>query len=147
MDIEIALKTIGDWISKETESRKYPIGELLELSESLQALKSEIARQSVKSEEVQRAIGDLLDMKEHWCADSTDNDAISIDLAITALKAYQPWVSVEDRLPTKDDADDHWQILAYSEGLQQSTICLWYHIIGDNVTTHWRGNVEPPKGE
>ena len=48
MDIESALKTIGDWISKETESRKYPKGEIIELSESLQALKSEIARQSVK---------------------------------------------------------------------------------------------------
>ena len=49
-----------------------------------------IARQSVTSEDVQRAIGDLLDMKEHWCADSTDNDAISIDLAIAALQQYQP---------------------------------------------------------
>lgn len=52
-----------------------------------------IARQSVKSEEVAEAIGDLLDMKEHWCADSTDNDAISIDLAITALQDYQPTIS------------------------------------------------------
>jgi len=46
MDIESALKNIGDWISKETESRKYPKGELLEISESLQTLKNEIARQS-----------------------------------------------------------------------------------------------------
>ena len=51
MDIESALKTIGDWISKETESRKYPKGELLELSESLQVLKSAIARQSVNPAE------------------------------------------------------------------------------------------------
>ena len=51
MGIESALKNIGDWISKETESRKYPKNELLELSESLQALKAEIARQSVKSED------------------------------------------------------------------------------------------------
>ena len=51
MNIESALKTIGEWISKETELRKYPKGELLELSESLQALKSAIARQSVKSED------------------------------------------------------------------------------------------------
>lgn len=40
MDIEKSLKTIGDWISKETELRKYPKSELLELSESLQALKA-----------------------------------------------------------------------------------------------------------
>lgn len=46
MDIESALKNIGDWISKETELRKYPKSELLELSESLQVLKSAIARQS-----------------------------------------------------------------------------------------------------
>ena len=56
MDIERALKNIGDWISKETESRKYPKSELLELSESLQALKAAIARRSVKSEEVESAI-------------------------------------------------------------------------------------------
>lgn len=50
MDIEKALKTIGDWISRETELRKYPKGELLELSESLRKLKVAIARQSVKNE-------------------------------------------------------------------------------------------------
>lgn len=49
MDVERSLKNIGDWISKETESRKYPKGELLELSESLQALKAEIAHQSIAS--------------------------------------------------------------------------------------------------
>lgn len=39
-----------------------------------------------KDTAIKIAIGDLLDMKEHWCADSTDQDAISIDLAIDALR-------------------------------------------------------------
>jgi hypothetical protein len=52
MNSESALKNIGNWIAKETESRKYPKCELLELSESLQALKDAIDRQSVTDEDV-----------------------------------------------------------------------------------------------
>ncbi|MFA7200566.1 MAG: hypothetical protein WC098_04030 [Bacteroidales bacterium] len=66
---------------------------LVHCDNMLDLIDDAIARQSVKSEEVAEAIGDLLDMKEHWCADSTYNDAISIDLAITALQAYQPTIS------------------------------------------------------
>ena len=72
MNIEKALKTIGDWISRETELRKYPKGELLELSESLQKLKVAIARQSVKSEDVAEAIEEMAQAsdREHYSQDS-----------------------------------------------------------------------------
>ena len=73
-------------------------------------------------EAVQRAIGDLLDMKEHWCADSTDNDAISIDIAITALRQYQKptdakiiqateWIESYRTVEEKDwqDQDPEWR--------------------------------------
>ena len=72
---------------------------LVHCDNMLDLIDDAIARQSVKSEEVAEAIGDLLDMKEHWCADSTDNDAISIDLAITALQAYQADVTHWKPLP------------------------------------------------
>ena len=104
MSIESALKTIGDWISKETESRKYPKSELLELSESLQALKAEIARQSVKSEEVESAIERfqkrsnnaraIQDNGDFGCVDMETWEKYQgiiedCDLAITALQACQ----------------------------------------------------------
>lgn len=103
-------------------------------------------RQSVKSEDVQRAIGDLLDMKEHWCADSTDNDAISIDLAIAALQAYQPWVSVDDRLPELDDALC-LMVFTWSEKNKELEVQHWRHVQYDPDTTHWCPLPEPPKGE
>jgi hypothetical protein len=103
-----------------------------------------IARQTT-SEEVAEAIEDLTILSKMW--KEIGQPTKEIDLAITALQAYQPWIPVSERLPEKEDADENGHILAYSEGLQRSTICLWYHIIGDNVTTHWRENVEPPKGE
>ena len=112
MDIESALKTIGDWISKETESRKYPKSELLELSESLQALKSEIARQSAEdknvptSEEVAEAIEWQESEKEsaqndweragaEWrmepgAQEQHDERMASFDLAIQALRQMAP---------------------------------------------------------
>lgn len=124
---------------------------------------AEIAHQSVKSEEVQEAIEWQVSLKGYhqnkwekaepeWQqepgAQAQHNEMImAIDLAITALQAYQPWVPCSERMPKESDADKNGHILAYSVGLQRSTICLWYHIIGDNTTTHWRRNIEPPKGE
>lgn len=85
---------------------------------------------------IQSEDSDLWDYKEELIA-----------LIDDAMQAYRPWIDCRKRMPTENDADENGHILAYSEGLQQSTICLWYHIIGDNTTTHWRKNVEPPKGE
>lgn len=99
MDIEKALKNIGEWISKETESRKYPKSELLGLSESLQALKAEIARQPIKSEDVQRAIEQLKYAREQDREFDDGTFVDSLDLAITALQEYQPWIPVSERLP------------------------------------------------
>ena len=95
MDIE-RLKELKGWVN---DLRKFGVSEG---NEVITILDEAIARQSVKSEEVAEAIGDLLDMKEHWCADSTDNDAISIDLAIAALQAYQPWIPVSNIKPETD---------------------------------------------
>ena len=74
MDIESALKTIGDWISKETESRKYPKVELLELSESLKTLKVTIARQSVKSE------GNWKELREDFMHNLRGCDTVTVSL-------------------------------------------------------------------
>lgn len=105
--IEKALKTIGDWISKETESRKYPKSELLELSESLQALKAEIARQSATSEEVQRAISWAQGMKILYTEKQMPECVNCAKTAITALQAYQlnPTSKVQEAIKQKLTTD------------------------------------------
>ena len=159
MDIESALKNIGDWISEETELRKYPKGELLALSESLQALKAEIARQSVKSEEVQREINRLTDalkqtkeaakeLKEQKYAVNmlpVYDQIKSLELQITALQAYQPWVSVKDRLPTKDTT----VIVCFDDGFIATVTygADWELWSDSGEPTHWKPLPEPPKGE
>ena len=200
MNIESALKTIGDWISKETESRKYPKSELLELSESLQALKAAITRQSVTemvvcpvcggggvyqeydeydryyvyachecegtgeiarqttSKEVQRAIEQLKYAREQDREFDDGTFVDSLDLAITALKAYQPWVSVSERLPESGDADKGGYVLTrFSdraiESWKWNEIASWNEDNDRSICklaaiTHWRPMLpEPPKGE
>ena len=70
---------------------------------------------------------------------------------VTALQAYQPWISVEDRLPTKDDADKKGLVLTYDK-LETQESFPWYAIeewnaTKDNKITHWKATLEPPKGE
>ena len=67
----------------------------------------DIERDLVKSEDVAEAIEEL--MYGSWQS-SKDGYPITlrdktIDLARTALQAYQPWVSVKDRLPEKPQYD------------------------------------------
>ena len=164
MDIERALKNIGDWISKETESRKYPKGELLELSESLQALKAEIARQSVTSEEVAEAIAKIekivvFDNEHGYRVNNHHSLHISdIKTALTALQAYQPWIPVGERLPEEGAI----VMVAYGEAIYFASIQYWgihgkevpvwrvgmgHRIEKDFNETHWKPYPETPKGE
>ena len=167
MDIERALKNIGDWISRETESRKYPKSELLELSESLQALNEAIARQSATSEEVVEAIVtmELLDMitldwEKTYRANPCEQDSSDlmkrrsedISLAITALQAYEPWIPVSERLPDGDVASVliHTNKGGVSEGQYYPCIKSWKQFrwsVEDADVTHWKPLPEPPKGE
>jgi len=107
---------------------------LVHCDNMLDLIDDAIARQSVKSEEVAEAIGDLLDMKERWCADSTDNDAISIDLAITALQAYQPWVSVEDRLP---ESGKHVLLCCEIRPSGKRYVCDGYYAASKSITSDY----------
>ena len=166
MDIEslkelksvVEAKSCRTEIDDDGEESVYEIDdkELMWVLEECAALIDEaIARQSVTDEAVRVALSWFTDLDDHEVVlrikDSPDYTSAMPDTVvqtiITALQAYQPWIPCSERMPTEDDADENGHILAYSEGLQRSTICLWYHIIGDNVTTHWRENVEPPKGE
>ena len=78
----------------------------------LEVLDEAITRQSVKSEEVQKAINEI---ESAFDGEVIVNGLVgvvseyqfkveTIDLAITALQAYQPWVSVEVEKPECEKA-------------------------------------------
>lgn len=62
-------------------------------------------------------------------------------------EALTGWINCRERMPEETDADHLGYILAYSASMNQSTVCPWYHIIGDGVTTHWMKMPEPPPQE
>jgi hypothetical protein len=124
----------------------------------------DIERDLVKSEDVAEAIEEL--MSGIWQS-SKDGYFITlrdktIDLARTALQAYQPWVSVSERLP-----DDGVPVLVtyigfndgkpHSDGVAKWSIEENAYVGGwllesdsSEVTveiTHWKPVPEPPKGE
>jgi len=70
---------------------------------------------------------------------------------ITALQAYQPWVSVEERLPAREDADKKGLVLTYDKLEKQETFpwdCIEeWNATKDNKITHWKPLPAPPKGE
>lgn len=86
----------------------------------------------------------------------TEEEAIAAWNTRTAtLQEYQPWVSVEDRLPTEDDADDNGRIQIYwSNGLVDvwKYVLMREHVIkyyDDTLVkvTHWKPLPEPPQRE
>ena len=98
-------------------------------------------------EKVAEAIVELSEKdynEQNYCASYVSE--ASRKLAITALQAYQGWISVEDRLPTEDDADDYGRMLFYWDN---GLVDVWNHVVmGENVkVTHWKPLPEPPKGE
>ena len=126
---------------------------VVKFGEDLQELIDEaIARQSVKSEEIQEAIG-LLSGKSYGTHNLSCDCVFckAIDLAITALQAYQPWIPVSEMLPTEDDADEKGLVLTYDKLENQETF-PWdkieeWNATKDNKITHYKPLPEPPKGE
>lgn len=57
------------------------------------------------------------------------------------------WISLFERQPSIEDADSLGCIMAYSECMNQITVCAWHCIWGDGVTTHWRSLPAPPKAD
>jgi len=136
-----------------------------------------IARQSVKSEEVAEAIEvinkKIYAHKEFIRQAKITNMAInllphyvkikSLDLAISALQAYQPWIPVSERLPKNSEHD--WVLAQITEDngyMWIPKVVEYRERIGDwyceelgwlkthNGTfkvTHWKPLPKPPKGE
>jgi hypothetical protein len=126
-----------------------------------------IARQSVKSEEVAEAI-DMLQVirpsEKEIKSGEYPGVAESLDLAITALQAYQPWIPVSTVKPEKSGrylayVPEHWTVDSHKEGKviiayfrelnYEGKRRTWddgaYSISGE--VTHYLPLPEPPKGE
>ena len=59
----------------------------------------------------------------------------------------QEWISVKDRLPTEDDADDNGFVFAYTAE-NKKIIALWTDVCRfSEFVTHWMPLPEAPKGE
>ena len=124
----------------------------------------EIARQSATSEEVQRAIEQLKYAREQDREFDDGTFVDSLDLAITALQAYQPWIPVSNIKPEKSGryiayVPEHWTADSHKEG-KVIIACFrelnyegkrraWddgaYAISGE--VTHYLPLPESPKGE
>ena len=77
-----------------------------------------------------------------------------INTAIAALQAYQPWVSVEDRLPTDDGL--FLVFVHFKDNPNNFKMCKPAYFIKDHwyidrkvrtTITHWKPLPEIPKGE
>ena len=100
--------------------------------------------------DVQEAIEEL--MSGIWQS-SKDGYPITLggkilDLAITALQAYQPWVSVSERLPERGE-----NYLCCEDDIM-AIFVAYYNDSGwkrplyrETTVTHWKPLPEPPKGE
>jgi hypothetical protein len=158
MDIE-RLKELRKSLNAENWNAKTKI-EVIALTDDL------IARQSATSDEVSEAIEEL--MSGIWQS-SKDGYSITLggktlDLAITALQAYQPWISVGERLPEIPEgrygvmcnvmvdncsSTKVMSLLYEKDTVRGKTVCRWkwYGKISPWNVTHWKPLPEPPKGE
>lgn len=120
-----------------------------------------IARQSATSEEVQEAIEYFEDTIQYISGEPQEKDH---RLAITVLQQYQPWVSVDDRLPEIPEggygvmcnvmvdncSSTKVMSLSYEKNtVRGKTVCRWkwFGRISPWNVTHWKPLPEPPKGE
>ena len=140
-------------------------------------LDAEIARQSVTDEAVQMAIEfqqeEIYNAKFSWscldeeskCEPGTEEMHVDYlyahELAITALRQMHGWVSVDERLPRKEDYFETKNptefflpvlINGYSENREVDLIeTRLFDEIADSFKyrgiTHWMSLPEPPKGE
>lgn len=117
----------------------------------------EIARQSATSEEVQRAIEQLKYAREQDREFDDGTFIDSLDLAITALQAYQPWIPVSERLPMEEPDGRHsaskmvlvYAYNGYSDRFASTDITVdgkWYDYSEPEFeVTHWMPLPQAPK--
>lgn len=113
-----------------------PTGEMDEAGNDLTSLiDAEIARQSVKSEEVAEAI-DILQVirpsEKEIKSGEYPEVAGAIDLAITAMQDYQPWIPVSN---VKPESGKHVLLCCEIKPLGKRYVCDGYYAQSKTITT------------
>jgi len=160
MDIEILkelkqqIKGVHDGINGDDFNLLYDLLPLIDEA---------IARQSVTSEEVQHEIDRLSNVLEQTKEAAKElkeqkyavnmlpvyDQIKSLELQITALQAYRPWIPVSERLPGKRVDVLTYRENGYCKVLRFETDGKWYDSYNEweNNVTHWKPLPEIPKGE
>lgn len=126
----------------------------------IELIDEEMARQSVTDEAVVDAIANLdqlknsrnvfIDMGQHYAFPMKLIYGEYLDLAITALQQMQGWISVKDRLPTKEDTvNKDEEVLCLHSGYGEIGTMSYKYIEDYEYLgiTHWMSLPKPPKGE
>ena len=81
------------------------------------------------------------------CAEATQNCIVKLQEQIAELRSAQEWVSVNDRLPTREDANETESILAINKDERYVGRWVW-DIVARWPTefTYWMPIPQPPKG-
>jgi hypothetical protein len=91
-----------------------------------------IARQSVKSEEVQEAISWAQGMEILYEEEQMPSCADCAKTAVVALQAYQPWVSVSERLP---ESGKHILLCCEVRPSGKRYVCDGYYATSKSITS------------
>ena len=76
-----------------------------------------------------------------------DDNCELADHLIANGVTVQQWISVKERLPAENDADDNGFVFAYTAE-NKKIIALWTDVCRfSEFVTHWMPLTEPPKGE
>lgn len=89
-------------------------------------------------------------MPEEWLARNGPDSELqqALKMAVDALREQEKrrWISVEERLPNREDADPKGFIIAIDKESNKSKI-WWFDIVAKypQEFTHWMPLPEPPK--
>ena len=85
------------------------------------------------------------------CAEATQNCIVKLQEQIAELRSAHEWISVDDRMPTQEDAPTEYVFTAYkNQNCYDVEIALWDTVIAyPDLYDYWMALPlpQPPKGE
>ena len=85
------------------------------------------------------------------CAEATQNCIVKLQEQIAELRSAHEWISVDDRMPTQEDAPTEYVFTAYkNQNCYDVEIALWDTVIAyPDMYDYWMALPlpQPPKGE
>lgn len=95
--------------------------------------------------DVRERLVELIESARYWCSNTSEEIA---DNLLDRGVMVQEWISVKDRLPTREDANETESILAINKDERYVGRWVW-DIVARWPTefTYWMPMPQPPKGE